>query len=393
MREVIMCFSGEIALKGRNKSTFESILTNQIKQRIEKFGNFNITRAQSTFYIEAADEYSDIKSAYEKVKKVFGIANTAISVLAEKNVDRISETACEYLSDKLSRAKTFKVKAKRSDKTFPLTSPEICREVGHVILEKYPNLSVDVNDPQVTVMVEIRENFAYIHCEKEPGAGGIPVTSSGKGAIMLSGGIDSPVAAYMMAKRGMSLMAVHFASPPYTSERAKLKVISLCEKIVDYTGEINLHIVKFTEIQEYIRDNRREDLFTILMRRSMLRITQNLAKRYGAKAIITGESLGQVASQTIDAMCATNEAVDMLILRPLVGMDKTEIIETARKIDTYETSILPYEDCCTIFTPPHPKTKPKLSQILAAEEKMGMNHILEMEKRARDTAERIVVGL
>ena len=393
MKEIIMCFAGELALKGLNKATFETMLIKQIRQRIDRFGDFEISRAQSTFYIRPLSDDIDIDEVYDKVKKVFGIASLTKAVECEKDFDRISELAPVCLADRLAEAKTFKVRAKRSDKDFPMTSPEIGRELGHVILEKFPHLKVDVEDPELTVMVEIRDFGAYIHAGKDSGAGGMPVTSSGKGALMLSGGIDSPVAAWMMSKRGMSIMAVHFASPPYTSERAKQKVITLCEKLVDYTGEINLHVVPFTAAQEYIRDNGREDLFTILMRRSMLRITQMLAVHYGAKAIITGESLGQVASQTIDAIRATDESVSMPVFRPLIGMDKIEITEIARRIDTFETSILPYEDCCTIFTPAHPKTKPKLSEVLAAEEKMGMDRLRELEKQARDEVERIVISL
>lgn len=392
-KEIIMCYAGELALKGLNKSTFEAMLIKQIRQRISRFGEFDISHAQSTFYIIPQSEDIDMDEVYRMVKKVFGIANVAKAVECEKDFGRIAELASVYLKDVLENARTFKVRGKRSDKNFPMTSPEIGRELGHVLLEKFPHLKVDVEDPEVTVMVEIRDFGAYIHSGKEPGAGGMPVTSSGKGALMLSGGIDSPVAAYMMAKRGMSIMAVHFASPPYTSERAKQKVVTLCEKIVDYTGEINLHVVPFTRPQEYIRDHGQEDLFTILMRRSMLRITEKLAIRYGAKAIITGESLGQVASQTIDALQATNDAVSMLIFRPVIGMDKIEITEIARKINTFETSILPYEDCCTIFTPAHPKTKPRLDEVIEAERKMGLEELTRLENEAAENVERIVIGL
>ena len=393
MKQIIMCYLGEMALKGLNKSTFEAQLMKTIRNRLKNLGQFKIYKAQSTFYIEAEDEYSDIDAAFEKVKKVFGIAAVSKAVVTEKNFDKIAEMAPIYLEDALKNARTFKVTAKRSDKSFPMGSLEISREVGAAILRKFHHLKVDVHNPEVTVMVEIRDFGAYIHEAKQPGAGGMPVSTSGKGALMLSGGIDSPVAAYMMAKRGMSIMSVHFASPPYTSDRARHKVITLAEKLTDYTGDMNLFIVPFTEVQEYIRDNGVAELFTILMRRSMMRITEKLSRKFGASAIITGESLGQVASQTMAAITATNASVDMPIFRPVIGMDKTEITEIARKIDTFETSILPYEDCCTIFTPPHPKTKPSLEEVINAETAMGLEKLFELEQLAADEAEKLRINV
>ena len=393
MKQIIMCYLGEMALKGLNKSTFEAQLMKTIRNRLKNLGQFKIYKAQSTFYIEAEDEYSDIDAAFEKVKKIFGIAAVSKAVVTEKNFDKIAEMAPIYLEDVLKDARTFKVTAKRSDKSFPMGSLEISREVGAAILRKFHHLKVDVHNPQVTVMVEIRDFGAYIHEAKQPGAGGMPVSTSGKGALMLSGGIDSPVAAYMMAKRGMSIMSVHFASPPYTSERARHKVITLAEKLTDYTGDMNLFIVPFTTVQEYIRDNGVAELFTILMRRSMMRITEKLSRKFGASAIITGESLGQVASQTMAAITATNASVEMPIFRPVIGMDKTEITEIARKIDTFETSILPYEDCCTIFTPPHPKTKPSLEEVIAAETAMGLEKLFELEQQAADEAEKLRINV
>ena len=393
MKQIIMCYLGEMALKGLNKSTFEAQLMKTIRNRLKNIGQFKIYKAQSTFYIEAEDEYSDIDAAFEKVKKVFGIAAVSKAVVTEKNFDKIAEMAPIYLEDALKNARTFKVTAKRSDKSFPMGSLEISREVGAAILRKFHHLKVDVHNPQVTVMVEIRDFGAYIHEAKQPGAGGMPVSTSGKGALMLSGGIDSPVAAYMMAKRGMSIMSVHFASPPYTSDRARYKVITLAEKLTDYTGDMNLFIVPFTTVQEYIRDNGVPELFTILMRRSMMRITEKLSRKFGASAIITGESLGQVASQTMAAITATNASVDMPIFRPVIGMDKTEITEIARKIDTFETSILPYEDCCTIFTPPHPKTKPSLEEVINAETAMGLEKLFELEQQAADEAEKLRINV
>ena len=393
MKQIIMCYLGEMALKGLNKSTFEAQLMKTIRNRLKNLGQFKIYKAQSTFYIEAEDEYSDIDAAFEKVKKIFGIAAVSKAVVTEKNFDKIAEMAPIYLEDALKNARTFKVTAKRSDKSFPMGSLEISREVGAAILRKFHHLKVDVHNPQVTVMVEIRDFGAYIHEAKQPGAGGMPVSTSGKGALMLSGGIDSPVAAYMMAKRGMSIMSVHFASPPYTSDRARHKVITLAEKLTDYTGDMNLFIVPFTTVQEYIRDNGVAELFTILMRRSMMRITEKLSRKFGASAIITGESLGQVASQTMAAITATNASVDMPIFRPVIGMDKTEITEIARKIDTFETSILPYEDCCTIFTPPHPKTKPSLEEVINAETAMGLEKLFELEQLAADEAEKLRINV
>ena len=393
MKQLIMCYLGEMALKGLNKSTFEAQLMKTIRNRVKNLGQFKIYKAQSTFYIEPEDEFCDVDAAFEKVKKIFGIAAVSKAVVTEKNFDKIAETAPVYLEDALKNARTFKVTAKRSDKSFPMGSLEISREVGAAILRKFHHLKVDVHNPQVTVMVEIRDFGAYIHEAKQPGAGGMPVSTSGKGALMLSGGIDSPVAAYMMAKRGMSIMSVHFASPPYTSERARNKVVTLAEKLTDYTGDMNLFIVPFTTVQEYIRDNGVPELFTILMRRSMMRITEKLARRFGASAIITGESLGQVASQTIAAITATNASVSMPIFRPVIGMDKTEITEIARKIDTFETSILPYEDCCTIFTPPHPKTKPSLEEVLAAEENMGLEELYRLEDEATAEAEKLRINV
>ncbi|MBQ6850133.1 MAG: tRNA 4-thiouridine(8) synthase ThiI [Oscillospiraceae bacterium] len=393
MKQLIMCYLGEMALKGLNKSTFEAQLMKTIRNRLKNLGQFKIYKAQSTFYIEPEDEYSDVDAAFEKVKKIFGIAAVSKAVVTEKDFDKIAEIAPVYLEDALKNARTFKVTAKRSDKSFPMGSLEISREVGAAILRKFHHLKVDVHNPQVTVMVEIRDFGAYIHEAKQPGAGGMPVSTSGKGALMLSGGIDSPVAAYMMAKRGMSIMSVHFASPPYTSERARYKVITLAEKLTDYTGDMNLFIVPFTTVQEYIRDNGVPELFTILMRRSMMRITEIISRKFGASAIITGESLGQVASQTMAAITATNASVSMPIFRPVIGMDKTEITEIARKIDTFETSILPYEDCCTIFTPPHPKTKPSLEEVVSAEAAMGLEKLYELEQQAADEAEKLRINV
>ena len=280
------------------------------------------------------------------------------------------------MGEELEYADTFKVEAKRADKSFPMKSPEICRELGGRILEQYHHLKVDVEQPDVLVMVEIRETAAYIHGKQLPGAGGIPIGTSGKAAILISGGIDSPVAGYMMAKRGLELTGVHFASPPYTSERAKQKVIALMEKMAEYCGRMKLFVVPFTEIQEQIRDRCPEELFTIIMRRFMMRIADQLARKQDCGALITGESVGQVASQTVKAIACTDIVTDLPVFRPVIGMDKREIIAIANEIDTFETSILPYEDCCTVFTPKHPRTRPRLDLVEAAEQTLDVDGLI-----------------
>ncbi|MEG1103929.1 MAG: tRNA uracil 4-sulfurtransferase ThiI [Oscillospiraceae bacterium] len=384
MKELIMAYQGEMALKGLNRSSFESVLAKTMRRRLRNLGEFKVYKAQSTMYAEG-EEGADVDEAFLRVKKIFGIACVSRAAVCEKNFDDICRVACEYLKPQILKAKTFKVCAKRADKTFPMDSMEIARELGGVILDAYPHLTVDVHNPQLSVTVEIRDYAAYVHAGKEPGAGGLPVSTSGKAAILLSGGIDSPVAAYMMAKRGLSLCGVHFASPPYTSERARMKVIALAQQLTYYTGNLNVYIVPYTKPQEYIRDHADPELFTVLMRRSMMRIANIICKKEFATALITGESLAQVASQTLAALACTDAAQDLPVLRPVIGMDKTEITDIARKIGTFETSILPYEDCCTIFTPPHPKTKPSLQEILYEEDKMPL--LAELEGVAAEEAE------
>jgi thiamine biosynthesis protein ThiI len=367
MRELILVKYGEIALKGLNKNTFEDIMVKNIKRRLKKLGKFNFSKAQSTLYIEPADETADINGAVEKIKKVFGVAALCRACTCEKNFEDICAKSIEYLEDVLPYAKTFKVTAKRADKAFPMKSPEICMELGGVLLQKFPNLQVDVKNPEVTVTVEIRDTNAFVHAENIKGAGGLPVGSSGSAMLLLSGGIDSPVAGYMMAKRGIHISAIHYVSPPYTSERARLKVETLCEKITDYCGNISFFCVPFTELQEAIKEHCPEEFFTIIMRRLMMEIAQRISDREGCQALITGESVGQVASQTMSAIACTDAVCRMPVFRPLIGMDKTEIIEISRKIDTFETSTLPYEDCCTVFTPRHPKVRPQLSDVEKAQ--------------------------
>lgn len=376
MNELILIKLGEIALKGLNRKDFETVLVKNIKHRISSLGGFNVKIAQSTIFVTPSNEYIDMDEAEERIKTVFGIAAYSRAARAEKDLEDIQRVAVEYLSEQLTEVKTFKVESKRSDKKFPLKSPKICREVGGYILEKFPHLTVDVHNPEITVTVEVRDFGAYVHGQAQRGAGGIPVGTGGKAAILISGGIDSPVAAYMMAKRGVALTAVHFASPPYTSERAEQKVRKLLEIVSRYSGRMIMYTVPFTKIQEEIQQKCPEELFTIIMRRFMMQISQKIAEQNGCAALITGESLGQVASQTIGAIACTDEACTMPVFRPLIGMDKEEIITISRKIDTFETSIEPYEDCCTVFTPKHPRTRPILKYVKQAQNDLDVEELI-----------------
>lgn len=373
MEKLLLSKVGELALKGLNRKSFESRLLNNIKRKLGDDLK-SISIKQSAIYMEI-NEDADFYSARDKVKKVFGITSVSVVYKTGKDIETIKESAYEILKDVLP-SRTFKVEAKRSDKKYPLTSPEICHETGGYLLSKIRPLKVDVKNPDYVVMVEIREDNAYIYYDKEPCFCGLPTGTSGKATLLLSGGIDSPVAGFMMAKRGLELNAVHFFSYPYTSERAKKKVIKLAEILGEYVGNYKVYVVPFTEIQLQIRDNCREDMMTLIMRRFMMKIAEKIAVSTGSKALITGESLGQVASQTIDSLHVTNSAVDIPVFRPLIGMDKTEITVISREIDTFETSILPYEDCCTVFTPKHPKTKPRVSEIEAEEQKLPMDKLI-----------------
>lgn len=377
MKEIILIKNGELALKGLNRCNFEDTLIKNIKRRLNDLGEIEIRKSQSTIYIEPKSVDYDFEEALSRVGKVFGIAGFSRACVCEKTVEDILSRSPEYLKNVMENIKTFKVEAKRADKRFPLTSPEICREVGAVLLEKYPHLMVDVHNPDRVVYVEIRDFASYVRAEQLKGAGGLPVGTAGKASILISGGIDSPVAAWTMAKRGLRLNAIHFASPPYTSPRAELKVRTLLKKVAAYSGTINLAVVPFTEIQDEIGKNCPEDYFTLIMRRMMMRISERLAKEAGSLALITGESLGQVASQTLPALVTTDSVVNMPVLRPLIGMDKEEIIKISRNIDTFETSILPYEDCCTVFTPRHPKTRPTLESCLEAEKALDVERLVE----------------
>lgn len=377
MKEIILIKNGELALKGLNRRNFEDALIKNMKRRLMPLGEVEITRSQSTIYVEPkADDY-DFEEALARVSRIFGIAGFSRACVCEKTVGDILSRAPEYLKTVMENIKTFKVEAKRADKTFPLTSPEICREVGGALLKAFPHLRVDVHNPDHTVYVEVRDFAAYIRCEQLKGAGGLPVGTAGTASVLISGGIDSPVAAWTMAKRGLRLNAIHFASPPYTSPRAELKVKTLLKKVAAYSGTIDLWIVPFTEIQDEIGKNCPEDYFTLIMRRMMMRISERIARNSGSLALITGESLGQVASQTLPALVTTDSVVNMPVLRPLIGSDKEDIVAVSRKIDTFETSILPYEDCCTVFTPKHPKTKPTLALCEKAEQGLDVERLVE----------------
>lgn len=391
MKELILAYQGEMTLKGLNRGKFESRLAKTIRWRLEGLGRFKVSSSQSTVFIEPLEEDCDMEEAFRRVSRVFGIVKLSRAAVSGQDFDEICRTAEEYLGPTLNGLKTFKVEAKRADKKYPMKSPEICRELGAYLLSRHHHLRVDVHEPQLEVMVEIRDGAAYIHGPKVDGAGGLPVGTSGRALNLLSGGIDSPVAAWCMARRGLALYHIHFASPPYTSLRAKLKVRDLARELVEYTGNCTLFVVPYTKPQEYIRDHAPDVLFTVLMRRSMLRIANRVAGWMELQALVTGESLAQVASQTLPALACTDAAQDLPVLRPCIGMDKSEIIERSRRIGTFETSIQPYEDCCTIFTPPHPKTNPTLAEIEAAE--AAMPDLPALEAEAAENVEKIPIRM
>ena len=377
MREILLCKYGEIVLKGANKRYFEDILCRELRRRAKSFGEFDIIRAQSTIYIEPKDDFADIDGMFDAAMKVFGIAAIGRAAVCEKNLEDIKRVTREYIPAFLEGKKTFKVEGKRSDKTFPLNSMELSEELGAEILEATGGrIRVDVHKPDVTVKVEIRERAAYVHAGQFHGAGGLPVGSSGHGLLLLSGGIDSPVAGYMMAKRGVRVEAVHFESFPYTSEMARDKVIRLARTVAQYTGDIYVHVVSLTHIQEELVKHCEEDYFTLLLRRYMMTIASRIAADHDSKCLITGESLGQVASQTMEAIAVTDNAASIPVLRPCIGMDKNEIVEISRKIGTFDISIEPYEDCCTVFTPKHPRTKPVLEKVKREEDKLDFEALV-----------------
>lgn len=380
MNKVILLKYGEVVLKGLNRKHFETILEKNAAERLKKCGNYQIKSAQSTMYATPLDDEAleNIDRTAEECAKIFGVVSVSVALELEKNADAILGVIGSYVKENKGRAKTFKVTGKRSDKSFPMTSPELAAVCGGKILEANPELSVDVNSPELDVRVEIRDFGAYIHAGSIPGAGGMPASSAGKAVLLLSGGIDSPVAGYVCAKRGVTIEALHFDSFPYTSERARQKVIELAEAMCDYCGKINMRVISLTEIQETIKNTCREDYFTLLLRRFMMRLAEMTAKKLGAGAVITGESLGQVASQTMNALGVTNNAVSELpVFRPLIAMDKEEIVKIARKIGTFDISIQPYEDCCTVFTPRHPVTNPVLEKVLKEEAKLDVEGLTQ----------------
>ena len=389
MKEIFLLKLGEIVLKGANKRQFESKLRQNVRRRMRAFGNFDVYIMQSTVYVEPMDEACDVDGAWEACRSIFGVVSLCRCRPCEKDLDAIFNAIENYLGEDLDCAKSFKLESKRSDKRFPMTSIQLSQEIGGRLAEAHPDVAVDVHNPEYTVFVEVRDLAAYVHGPAEPGAGGLPTGVGGRAMILLSGGIDSPVAAYMIAKRGVEIEAVHFFSYPYTSQLAKDKVVELARLVTRYSGRMTVNIVSFTEIQEAIRDNCPEEFFTLIMRRFMMEISQRIAKHDGCGALITGENLGQVASQTMEAMAVTGAVVDIPIFMPLVGMDKEEIVTIARKIGTLETSILPYEDCCTVFTPKHPKTKPTLGQLLNAEKNLDREALIQ---RALEQVEKIKVN-
>ena len=388
MNEIFLLKLGEIVLKGANKRQFENKLRQNVRRRMKPYGNFDVYIMQSTLYVEPLDAEADVDGAWEACKSIFGIVSICRCRPCEKNIDALYNAIEEYLGDELDCSASFKVESKRSDKSFAMTSLAISQEIGGRLAEAHPTCAVDVHHPGYTVYVEVRDLAAYVHGPAQPGAGGLPTGVGGRALCLLSGGIDSPVAAYMIGKRGVEIEAVHFFSYPYTSQLAKDKVIELGRLVTRYTGRMTVNIVSFTEIQEAIRDNCPEEYFTLIMRRFMMEISRRIAKQHGCGALITGENLGQVASQTMEAMTVTGAVVDIPVFMPLIGMDKEEIVAISRKIGTFDTSILPYEDCCTVFTPKHPKTKPTIGQLLFAESKLDRQALID---RALENVEKLVV--
>ena len=382
MQELILLKLGEVVLKGLNRHTFEDKLLANIRRRVKAFGNFNIYSRQSTIYVEPLGDDCDMDGTYDACQKIFGVVAVVRARPCEKDLKAIVGTARVYLKDILENAHSFKVESKRSDKHFPYGSIEISRHVGGALHDAYPHLTVDVHHPEVTVMVEIREKAAYVHGPAVPGAGGLPIGMGGTAVSLLSGGIDSPVASWMVAKRGVQLEMVHFYSPPYTSPQALEKVLELARLLVPWCGRLVVHKVPFTEIQESIRRDCPEEYFTLIMRRFMMRCAERVAKRVGAKAMVTGECLGQVASQTMEAMASTEDAATLPIFRPVVAMDKEEIVRIARRIGTFETSIQPFEDCCTVFTPRHPRTHPKVEDVRELESVLDIEGLVDRAMEA-----------
>ena len=388
MNEIFLMKLGEIVLKGANKRQFENKLRQNVRRRMKPYGNFDVYIMQSTVYVQPLDEDADVEGAWDACHSIFGVVSLCRCRPCEKNLDSIFNAIEEYLGDELDCAKSFKVESKRSDKAFPMTSIQLSQAIGGRLAEAHPHVEVDVHHPDYTVYVEVRDLAAYVHGPAKPGAGGLPTGVGGRSMVLLSGGIDSPVAAYMIAKRGVEIECVHFFSYPYTSELAKNKVLELARLVTRYSGRMTVNIVSFTEIQEAIRDNCPEEYFTLIMRRFMMEISMRIGKQHGCGSLVTGENLGQVASQTMEAMAVTGAVVDIPIFMPLIGMDKEEIVTISRKIGTFETSVLPYEDCCTVFTPKHPKTKPTIGQLLNAEKNLDREALI---LKALENTEKITV--
>jgi thiamine biosynthesis protein ThiI len=388
MKELILCKYGEVILKGLNKAHFEHILMAEVRRRLEGLGTYTTWWCQSTIYIEPETDDADLDEAYRRMKLVFGFATVTRAIAVDKTPEAILEAAKNDLPERLYGLRTFKVEGKRSDKRFPMSSPQLAAEVGGAILTAMPHLKVDLHKPDAVVRVEIREKYAFLHAGAEKGAGGLPAGGSGRALLLLSGGIDSPVAGYMIAKRGAVIESLHFDSLPYTSDLAREKVMDLGRKLCAYTGRMKVNVISLTKIQEQLRRTVNEEYFTLLLRRSMMRLAERMAKARFCDALITGESLGQVASQTMQALGVTDCAVNMPIFRPCIGMDKEEIVQIARRIDTFETSILPYEDCCTVFTPKHPKTRPELEKVLIEEAKADL---AALEDEAFAAAEQVTL--
>ena len=384
MREMILCKLGEVVLKGLNRRSFEDKLIGNLRRRTAKCGNFRIYSKQSTIYVEPVNDESDLAAAYAACKQVFGVIAVSRALPCEKDVQAIIRTAKDYLAPEFARAKDFKVESKRADKTFPLTSIQLSQQVGGALHQAFPRCAVNVHDPELTVFIEIRDDAAYVHGPAESAAGGLPIGMGGHAVSLRSGGIDSPVSSYMIAKRGVQLELLHFASPPYTSEQAREKVLQLAQELTVWCGRLTVHVVPFTEIQEEIRRKCPEDHFTLIMRRFMMRLADRLAHELCCKALVTGESLGQVASQTIQALGVSDDVATMPVLRPLIGMDKEEIVRIARHVGTFETSILPYEDCCTVFTPRHPKTKPDIAQVREYEAALDVDALCDKVLAGRE---------
>ena len=384
MHEIILCKLGEIVLKGLNRHSFEMKLMSNIRRRTQRYGKFKIYSRQSTIYVEPAEDTCDLDAAYDACKKVFGIIAIARAVPCAKEKEAIFATAKEYLGPALLAARSFKVESKRSDKSFPMGSIQLSQWVGGALHDAFPHLIVDVHTPELTVYLEVREDAAYVHGPAEAAAGGLPIGMGGHAVSLLSGGIDSPVSSYMIAKRGVQLELLHFASPPYTSEQAREKVLQLAQELTVWCGRLTVHVVPFTEIQEEIRRKCPEDHFTLIMRRFMMRLGDRLAHELACKAIVTGESLGQVASQTIQALVVSDDVATLPVLRPLIGMDKEEIVRIARHVGTFDTSILPYEDCCTVFTPRHPKTKPNLEEVREYEAALDIDALCDKALAGRE---------